>query len=166
MSNFRNMASSAEFPHTFFVSEKNNESFVTYSDTSSLIIQLGYILHSAVIPPPSLIILSSSTADTHSLFEIQAMFKVHTKLRVLALVRDEEQVPDETERLAAFLCKSRVKADSKVHSPSFLFLIHPLFSLSAPLSSPLLSSAFLSSPLLSSHLDFKHLFVGDPPLRP
>jgi potassium/chloride transporter 9 len=92
VSNYKNMASSAEFPHTFFASEKNNESFVTYSDTSSLVIQLGYILHSAT------------------------MFSVHTKLRVLALVRDDSQVPDETERLQAFLYKSRVKAESKVLS--------------------------------------------------
>jgi len=96
VSNYRTMESSAEFPHTFFVSEKNNESFVTYSDTSSLVIQLGYILHSAT------------------------MFKVHTKLRVLALVRDDAQVPDETERLSAFLYKSRVKAESKVLSLSDL----------------------------------------------
>jgi len=94
VSNFNTTDSSlAEFPHTFFVSEKNEEqSFITYSDTSALIIQLGYILHSA------------------------SMFKVHTKLRVLALVRDEDQVAQESERLAAFLYKSRVKADAKVLS--------------------------------------------------
>jgi len=96
VSNFKNMASSAEFPHTFFVSEKNNESFVTYSDTSALIIQLGYILHSA------------------------AMFKVHTKLRVFTVVKDEGQVADENARLAAFLYKSRVKAETKVLSLSDL----------------------------------------------
>lgn len=92
VSNFKATASSAEFPHTFFVNEKTNESFVTYSDTTALIIQLGYILHSAT------------------------MFKVHTKLRVLALVRDEFQIPDETERLNAFLYKSRVRAEPKVLS--------------------------------------------------
>jgi potassium/chloride transporter 9 len=96
VSNFKNMQSSAEFPHTFFVSEKTNESFVTYSDTSALIIQLGYILHSA------------------------ALFHVHSKLRVLALVRDEAQVHDESERLSAFLYKSRVKAEAKVISLSDL----------------------------------------------
>jgi hypothetical protein len=42
------------------------------------------------------------------------MFNVHTKLRVLALVRNDSQVADETERLLAFLYKSRVKAESKV----------------------------------------------------
>jgi hypothetical protein len=140
VSNFKATESSAEFPHTFFVSENNNnESFVNYSDTSSLIIQLGYILHSAVrihhfyilplfpyspIPlfpysPIPLFLYSSIPLFLYSsiplfLCLVQALFKIHSKLRVVALVRDDMQVADETARLNAFLYKCRVKAETKV----------------------------------------------------
>lgn len=47
------------------------------------------------------------------------MFKVHTKLRVISVVKDDSQVADETERLEAFLYKSRVKAQTEVCFHSF-----------------------------------------------
>jgi len=92
VSNFNTTESSlAEFPHTFFVSENfADRSFMEYSDTSALIIQLGYILHSAT------------------------MWKHHTKLRAVSIVRDAEQVAPETDRLSAYLYKCRVKADVEV----------------------------------------------------
>jgi len=91
VTNFQAAASVSEFPHTFFGSENNNEQpFVNYSDTSSLIIQLGYILSSA------------------------SFWKVHTRLRAISIVRSQDQVDLEALRLAAYLYKCRVKANVKV----------------------------------------------------